>query len=621
MNNLAGMHLRASLMRDSSLSNRKLNRATLARVLSYAAEMKRTIAVLLFVLIAGSLLVVAQPLLTKWVIDQGISESNLSVVMWGAVLLALTAVVEAGLGLWQRWLSSRIGESLIFDLRFRVFSHVLNQSIGFFTRTQTGSLVSRLNGDVIGAQRAFTSTLTGVLGNLIRVGIVVTTMATLSWQLTLAILALVPLFLLPARFIGRTLQALTAEQMGLNAELNSSMTERFSVSGAMLVKLFGSYEREKKEFSQRAGRVRDIGIKLAVNNTVLLIALTLIASLATALVLGIGGYLVVSQSLTIGTLLALVALLAQVYGPLTALSNVRVDVMTALVSFERVFEVMDLKPLVTEIEIPHLLPAGRLSIEIQNVCFAYPSASEVGVRSLELPLAMYADNEEALPVIDDVSITVPAGTMCAVVGPSGVGKSTLSSLLTRLYDPQSGQIRVGGIDVRELSLQSLSDNVGVVTQDSHMFHTTVRENMLYAKSDATDAEIVAALQQAKLGDLLAQLPQGLDTVVGDRGHRLSGGEKQRMAIARLLLRSPRIVVLDEATAHLDAENEAQIAAAFDTVLENRTSVVIAHRLSTVKHADMIVVMDKGRVVERGTHDELLQRKGLYSELYAIQFAD
>jgi ATP-binding cassette, subfamily B, bacterial len=608
-----------SFRRDGSITERKLADGTVRRILGYAAPYKVLVVGFLVTLVLDAGLVVAQPLLFRRIIDKGVTPGDSSVVTNTAIIIAIIAVLDSALTLVGRWYSSRIGEGLIYDLRTQVYDHVQRMPVAFFTRAQTGALVSRLNNDVIGAQQAFTSTLSGVVGNAISLVAVVIAMLALSWPITVASLVLLPLFLIPARWFGRTLQAMTREQMQLNAEMSTQMTERFNVAGALLVKLFGRPDEEASDFSGRSGRVRDIGVRIAMANRIFFTALTLVAALATALVYGIGGNLAITGAITIGTLLALAALLGRLYGPLTALSNVRVDVMTALVSFERVFEVLDLDPMVADRDDAVELRGGPTTIEFDDVRFRYPSADEVSLASLES-----VARPDAAPVRDEVlrgiTFTAHPGEMVALVGPSGAGKTTITGLVSRLYDVTDGSVRINGQDVRDVTQESLHGLVGVVTQDAHMFHDTIRANLLYARPDATDEELTVALRDAQVLSLVTDLPEGLDTVVGDRGYRLSGGEKQRMAIARLLLKAPDVVVLDEATAHLDSESEAAVQKALATALAGRTSLVIAHRLSTIREADTILVIDDGRIAQQGRHDELLAEGGIYADLYRTQFA-
>ena len=534
------------------------------------------------------------------------------------------------LGFVIRWFSARIGEGLIYDLRTQVFDHVQRQPIAFFTRAQTGSLVSRLDGDVVGAQQAITSTLSGVISNLLSLILILVTLFYLSWLVTVIALVMIPLFILPARLVGRRMQRLTRESMQLNAEMGSTMTERFNVAGAMLVKLFGRPREESGAFSSRAAKVRDIGVVTAMYGQVLFVSLTLLASLVTALVYGLGGTLVINGTFQIGTLVALTTLLGRVYGPIMSLSSVQVSVMTALVSFDRVFEVLDLKPLIAEkpdaVPLPRTAEAngqGALApeIEFEDVSFRYPTASEVSLASLEsIALPAPERRDAAAGVLHEVSFRAPSGQLTALVGPSGAGKTTITALAARLYDPNEGTVRIGGYDVRDVTQESLHDVVGVVTQDAHLFHDTIRANLTYARPAATELELIQACEAAQIWDLISSLPDGLDTVVGDRGYRLSGGEKQRVAVARLLLKGPSVVVLDEATAHLDSESEVAVQRALKTALAGRTSLVIAHRLSTIREADQILVVDTGRITERGTHEELLAAGGLYADLYHTQFA-
>ncbi|MEY4037495.1 MAG: hypothetical protein RL201_876, partial [Actinomycetota bacterium] len=533
-----------------------------------------------------------------------------------AVAVALLAIASALVNIVVRWISAKIGEGLIYDLRSQVFRHVQEQSIAFFTRTQTGALISRINSDVIGAQRAFTSTFSGIISNVLTLILVVGTMLALSWQITIASLLLLPIFLAPTKWIGSRLQGYTRDSFEINAEMSSTMTERFNVSGALLVKLYGDLNEESKVFKKKARKVADIGISMAMLNTFFFIALISIAALATAIAYGIGGHLAIDGAITVGSLIAITTLLARLYGPLVALATVRVDVMGALVSFERVFEVLDLEPMVKEIAQPKVLQSNTPSIAFTDVRFTYPKAQEISLASLEAAsLPEVKDSEE---ILKGITFEVKPGTVTALVGPSGAGKTTISALLPRLYDVTSGSISIDGEDIRNFSLNSLRASIGVVMQDSHLFHDTITSNLRYAKSDATREEMQVACEAAQIWDLVSSLPNGLETMVGERGHRLSGGEKQRLAIARLLLKSPSIVILDEATAHLDSENEELVQKALSEALHGRTSIVIAHRLSTVMNADQIIVLENGLIAERGRHEELVLRGGLYSELFARQ---
>ena len=609
-----------SFTRTSEASGRTVSRETLRRIAAFGAPFKKDLAFFLLLVVVDAVITVASPLLFKVIIDSGVTPRRRDVVIWGAVGVAGLALLDSVVGLFNRWFSARIGEGLIFTLRSKVFDHVQRMPVAFFTRTQTGSLVSRLNNDVIGAQQAFTSTLSSVVSNVVSLVLVLATMLYLSWQITLVAMLVLPLFVLPARWVGKKLQVITREAMTINAAMSQTMTERFNVSGALLVKIFGRLDEEQEDFTAKAARVRDIGVISAMYARVFFTALTLIAALATALVYGIGGNLVISNDLEVGTLVALSALLTRLYGPLTALSNVHVDVMTALVSFDRVFEVLDLAPMVDDRPGAQDLAAeAPASVELDDVHFRYPSAGEVSLASLESVNAL--DSTPTAEVLRGISVRVEPGQLVALVGPSGAGKTTITALVSRLYDVTGGSVRVGAHDVRDLTQRSLRQAIGVVTQDAHMFHDTIRANLVYANPAARESDLVEALRSAQVWDLVSSLPDGLDTVVGDRGYRLSGGEKQRLAIARLLLKAPRIVVLDEATAHLDSESEAAVQRAFDVALAGRTSIVVAHRLSTVRGADQILVVDEGRIVERGTHDELIALGGLYSELHATQFAD
>ncbi|MGD9958760.1 ABC transporter ATP-binding protein [Nocardioides sp.] len=608
-----------NLRTDRSIADNRLDRQTVRRVLGFARPHRGTITGFLGLTVVDASLVVVTPLLIKHIIDDGILKGDASVVIWFAVVMALVAVVDAGLGLAAGYLSSRIGEGLIYDLRIQVFAHVQRQSLAFFTRTQTGALVSRLNNDVIGAQRAFTSTLSSTVSNAISVVVVGITMLTLSWQVTLLCLALFPLLWLASRWVSKHIAGLTRRQMDGNADMGNAMTERFNVGGAMLLKLFGRRGEEDVLFATKAANVRDLGIRISLITRVFAAAMMIIPALATALVYGLGGWLAVQGTLTIGTLTALGTLLLRLLGPLQGLSNVRIDVMTALVSFERVFEVLDLPSMIEEKPDAAVLPATAASVAFEHVSFTYPRAEDISLASLEV--VARKESRVSAEVLSDISFEAGPGQMVALVGPSGAGKTTITHLVARLYDAGAGVVRVGGEDVRDVTLQSLEDVVGYVTQDAHMFHDTIRTNLLYARPGASDDTIWAALAAAQIESLVRALPDGLDTVVGDRGYRLSGGERQRLAIARLLLKAPPIVVLDEATAHLDSESEAAVQRALDAALEDRTSLVIAHRLSTIRQADQILVIDGGRVVQSGTHTSLLAEGGLYSDLYRTQFID
>ena len=612
----AGWMALRTLSSDQSVKSAKLKPGTLKRIASYAIPYKSIFVIYFFALIIDAVLTVATPLLLKELVDKGVIPKDGALVTRMAVAVGVLAVASALINILVRWISSRIGEGLIYDLRSQVFRHVQEQSIAFFTRTQTGALITRINGDVIGAQRAFTSTFSGVISNTLTLILVVGTLLALSWQITLASLLLLPIFLAPTKWIGNKLQGYTRDSYELNAAMSSAMTERFNVSGALLVKLYGDLNEESTMFRKRARKVADIGISMAMLNTFFFIALISVAAIATALAYGIGGHLAINGSITVGSLIAITTLLARLYGPLAALATVRVDVMGALVSFERVFEVLDLVPMVQDSPTAIVLSSKTPKVEFSNVRFSYPKGSDISLASLES--AARPEIAESGEILKGISLTAQSGSLTALVGPSGAGKTTIGALLPRLYDVTGGSISIDGVDIREITLNSLRDSIGVVMQDSHLFHDTITANLLYAKPDATVDEMKDACKAAQIWDLIESLPNGLETMVGERGHRLSGGEKQRLAIARLLLKSPSIVILDEATAHLDSENEDLVQKALAKALQGRTSFVIAHRLSTIMAADQILVLDDGVIVERGKHEELIEKGGLYSELFNRQ---
>ena len=611
-----------SFTKDDEVKSHKLSKDTLRQIWGYARPYRKQLALFMALLIVNAMATAAVPLLFRNLIDNGITPGNRQVVIWSALAAGILAIFSAGLAVTERWVSASVGEGLIFDLRTAIFNHVQRMPLAFFSRTRTGALIQRLNGDVLGAQQAFTSTLQTVVSNGLTITITLVAMFAMEWRLTLLSLVLVPLFVLPARWFGKRIAALSKEGMDLNADASQLMQERFNVAGAHLAKGFGNPANESAKYASAAGALRDVGIKRALLGTWFWVGLGTIASIAVATVYGFGGLQAIQGTLTVGTVIALTAFLGRLYGPITAMSNVQVDVMTALVSFERVLEVLDLQPMVTDkpnaYSLTEATAQNGASIEFDHVRFAYPKASDVSLASLESVAVL--DSYPPGDTLKDVSFTVKPGTMTALVGPSGAGKTTVTQLVTRMYDPTGGAVRIGGADLRDVSLASLRDTIGTVSQEAHLFHDTIAENLRFARPQATDEELMQACQRARIWDLVASLPDGLNTVVGDRGYRLSGGERQRLAIARVFLKAPAVVVLDEATASLDSENEAAVQQALEQALVGRTSLVIAHRLSTVRAADQIVVLDAGRVVEKGTHQELLAAGGLYADLYRTQFS-
>lgn len=603
---------------NAEQDRRPFARATLRRIGTFARPHKRRIVYFVLLSVVTAMLAVATPLLAGSVVDAIVSDGEPSLVVRYALLIAAIAVAEAAFGLLSRWLSANLGEGLILDLRAAVFDHVQRMPVAFFTRTRTGALVSRLNNDVIGAQRAFSNTLSGVVGNVVMLLLTLAMMLRLSWEITLLALVLLPVFIVPARRMGSRMAKLQREAAHHNAAMGTRMTERFSAPGATLIKLFGRPGAESEEFATRARRVRDIGVRTAMAQSTFITALTLVSALALALVYGLGGYFALNGTLETGAIVSLAMLLTRLYAPLTSLAGARVEVMSALVSFERVFEVLDLKPLIDEKPDAREVPSGPVTVEFDDVRFGYPSADKVSLASLEEVASL--DTRGGDEVLHGLSFRAEPGQTVALVGSSGAGKSTIAQLLPRLYDTDGGAVRIGGVDVRDLSAASMRQTLGMVTQDGHLFHESVRANLLLARPEATEDDLWDALRRARLEDLVRSLPDGLDTVVGERGYRLSGGERQRMTIARLLLAQQRVVILDEATAHLDNTSEAAVQEALAEALEGRTAIVIAHRLSTVRSADQILVVEAGRIVERGTHDELLVVGGRYAELYRTQFA-
>ncbi|WP_071130204.1 ABC transporter ATP-binding protein [Enterococcus timonensis] len=610
-----------SFAKDSSIKGTKLKKGTAKRVLTYAAPYKKLLVLFLFLIMMNAGIGALTPLILKTIIDTGITNGDIPYIVKFSLLAGGLAVASAFLTLGERWLSSKIGEGVIFDLQSELFEHIQKMSLSFFSRTKTGALVQRINGDVTGAQAVFTQTLSSVFSNTLSVTFVLIAMFSMSWQLTLVALLLVPAFIIPARIVGPKLAKLMRESYDLKAESNQLSNERFNVAGAQLAKTYGTPEADAQQYSEQIRKVRDLSIKQTLTGSLMRVTIGTVSALAVAVVYGLGGVLAVRGSLTVGIVVALASYLNRLYGPITSLSNVQVDVLTAMVSFERVFEILDLEPSVKELPdakpLNDYVKKNGASVIFDHVQFRYPTVKEVSLASLELMPGAERESED--PILKDVSFTIQPGQMTALVGPSGAGKSTLSQLVTRMYDPQKGEIRIGDFPLKNATLDSVRQTIGVVSQDAHMFHDTIGNNLRYAKPDATTAEIEEALKEAYIWELISSLPDGIDTVIGDRGYRLSGGERQRLAIARLLLKSPEIVILDEATAHLDSESEHFIQEAFQTALADRTSLVIAHRLSTVREADQILVLEKGHIIQRGTHEKLIQESGLYQELYHLQF--
>jgi len=627
---MGGSSARRSLRFDDSITRQKIRPGTVRRIFPYAKRYRWQMGLLLLVTALDATITVAIPVLLGEAIDNGIKPHRLGVLIALSLVMAGLALVDAAANYLQAWSSARIGQGVVLNLRTQVFSHVQKQPLAFFTRSQTGSLVSRLNTDVVGAQQAVTSLLSQTLSVLLTLGLVLAAMFTLSWQISIVALVVIPIFILPGKAVGRRMQRLAREGMQLDAEIGSMMNERFNVAGAMLAKLYGRPDEEADLFARRTGRVRDVAVLINIYGRVLPIIIGLLAALMTALIYGLGGSLVISGSLQIGTLVALALLITRLYGPINQLTNIQVNYLTAIVSFDRVFEVLDLKPLISDLPGATVLAVAGTGngngngsaarIEFENVSFRYPIASEISLASLESIALPMRESTDRAWVLQDVSFVAAPGKLTALVGPSGSGKTTITHLVPRLYDPGSGTVRIGGRDIRDVTLRSLHSTVGVVAQDAHLFHDTIRANLLYARPDATEQDVREACEAARIWDLLRSLPDGLDTVAGDRGYRFSGGEKQRLALARLLLKAPPVVVLDEATAHLDSESEVAVQQALKTALSGRTSLVIAHRLSTIREADHILVIDAGEVRQRGTHDELLATGGLYAELYHTQFS-